>query len=272
MSFIKQLFGERRRERERALCRHLTFLYSLTIGALKAFHLWRSCGKIRELGLISLPVQYIYISAPIKASQYAITMYFPSEPCLPTIISTDILCANAVIDTFIISKEIQFSFQSSTGMNSATSSVANNEGPLLWAKGWLRLLYAFKGKSVSNCFPTPTFVLGKWRQLSDRLVSNFIVRQMSFLFGAMVITGLRHRCSSAVKPAVSPFNTLTLMSVADCQVQTWHPLSLHYVKRVTCRIHGLVLGGGGWGGGDGLIAWDIVDFATAINCSLADKS
>lgn len=65
------------RERERALCRYLTFLYSLTIGALKAFHLWRSCGKIRELGLISLPVQYIYISAPIKASQYAITMYFP---------------------------------------------------------------------------------------------------------------------------------------------------------------------------------------------------
>lgn len=168
---------------------------------------------------------------------------FPSEPCLPTIISTDILCANAVIDTFITSKEIQFSFQSSTGMNSATSSVANNEGPLPWAKGWLRLLYAFKGKSVSNCFPTPTFVLGKWRQLSDRLVSNFIVRQMSFLFGAMVITGLRHRCSSAVKPAVSPFNTLTLMSVADCQVQTWHPLSLHYVKRVTCRIHASVLRG-----------------------------
>lgn len=75
-------------------------------------------------------------------------------------------------------------------------------------------------ESVSNCLPTPTFVLGKWRQLSDRLVSNFIVRQMSFMFGPVAITGLRHRCSSTAKPAVSPFNTLTLMSVAHCQVQT----------------------------------------------------
>lgn len=121
-------------------------------------------------------------------------------------------------------------------------------------------------ESVSNYLPTPTFVLGKWRQLSDRLVSNFIVRQMSFMFGPVVITGLRHRCSSTVKPAVSPFKTLTLMSVAHCQVQTWHPLSLHYVKRVTCRTQGR---------GGGLIAWDILDlhvqrkyFVTAINCSL----
>lgn len=64
------------RRRERALCTRLTFLCSLTIGALKAFHLWSFCGKIRELGLISLPVQYIYISATIKAGQYAIPMYF----------------------------------------------------------------------------------------------------------------------------------------------------------------------------------------------------
>lgn len=122
---------------------------------------------------------------------------FPSEPCLPTIISTDILCANAVIDTFITSKEIPFSFQSSSGMNSSTSSAANNEGPLPRAEGCLRLLSAFKGKSVSNCFLTPAFVLGKSRQLSDRLVSNFIVRQMSFLFGAGVIIGFRRWCSSA---------------------------------------------------------------------------
>lgn len=65
-----------------------------------------------------------------------------------------------------------------------------------------------QGESVSNCLST--FVLGKWRRLSDRLVSNFIVRQMSFLFGAAVIIGLTLRCSSALKPAVSPFNTLTL--------------------------------------------------------------
>lgn len=126
-----------------------------------------------------------------------------------------------------------------------------------------------QGESVSNCLPT--FVLGKWRLLSDRLVSNFIVRQMSFLFGAAVIIGLRHRCSSTVKPAVSPFNTLTLMSGAVCKVQTWHPLSLHYVKWVTCRIQASAIGGGA----GRLIAKDIVDlhgegkyFASAINCSL----
>jgi len=54
---------------------------------------------------------------------------------------------------------------------------------------------------------------------------------MSFfvcLGGPAVIIGLRRRCSSTVKPAVSPFNTLTLMSVTDRRVQTWHPLSPHY--------------------------------------------
>lgn len=73
VSFIKQLFEEKR---ERELCRHLTFLYSLTIGAVKAFHLWSSCGKSGSSDSLHLPVQYIYISAPIKASQYAIPMYF----------------------------------------------------------------------------------------------------------------------------------------------------------------------------------------------------
>lgn len=55
---------------------------------------------------------------------------------------------------------------------------------------------------------------------------------MSFLFGSAVIIGLRRQWSLTAKPAVSPFNTLTLMSVAECQAQTWHPLSLHYLKRV----------------------------------------
>jgi len=159
----------RERERERELCRHLTFLYSLTIGALKVFHLWSSCGKKKNHGAsdsLRLPVQYIYISAPIKAGQYAIPMYVLLwAPCLPTIISTDILCANAVIDTFITSKGIQFSFQSSTGMNSAASSAANNEGPLpAKPKETAAFRRRIRGgeikKSVSNCLLTPTFVLG----------------------------------------------------------------------------------------------------------------
>lgn len=55
---------------------------------------------------------------------------FPPESCLCSIIYTDILCANAVIDKFITSKGVQFSFQSCGGMNSAVSSVANNKPPL----------------------------------------------------------------------------------------------------------------------------------------------
>lgn len=62
--------------------------------------------------LLQLPLQYIYILAPIKSSQCAVPAYFSFELGCRTIISTDILCANAVIDTFITSKGIQFSFQS----------------------------------------------------------------------------------------------------------------------------------------------------------------
>lgn len=76
------------------------------------------------------------------------------------------------MDTFITSQGIQFSFQSHTGMNRA-----NNEG--LLPKDGLPSL-AFYG-SVSNCLPSPlTFVRDKRSRLSDRLISNFIARQMPF--------------------------------------------------------------------------------------------
>lgn len=150
------LWREKERERERALCRHLTFLYSLTNGALKAFRLWSSCGKKKKNQGAWAHFIYWYsifiFQLQSKLANMPSLCIFPSEPCLPTIISTDILCVNAVIDTFITSKGIQFSFQSSTGMNSATSSVANNKGPLPWAKGWRRLLYAFKRKVCQTVF------------------------------------------------------------------------------------------------------------------------
>lgn len=151
-----------RRRETAALWRHLTFLYSLTIEALKAFHLWSFRGKKSE-SLDSFYNQYSIFIFQVQSNlaNMPSLCIFPSEPFLPTIISTDILCANAVIDTFITSKEIQFSFQSSTGMNSATSSPANNERPLPWAKGRLHFLSLFKGKSMSNSFLKPTFVLGK---------------------------------------------------------------------------------------------------------------
>lgn len=116
------------------------------------------------------------------------------------------------------------------------------------------------------------FVRGKWGLLSDRLVSNFIVRQMSFFFGAAVIIGLRHRCSSMVKPAVSPFNTLTLMSVAECQSPDMTPAVSSLCQEGDMQDSGL----SPRGADERLIAKDVVDlhvegkyFAKAINCSLA---
>ena len=125
----------------------------------------------------------------------------PQSPSLPTIISTDILCANAVIDTFITSKEIQFSFQSPTGMNSATSSAANNEGAITGSQRTaLPSLHIHGGKVCQTVCRHQRLFDTNGRQLSDRLASNFIVRQMSFFLSVM--------------PAVSPFNALTLVSAA----------------------------------------------------------
>lgn len=136
-----------RREREGAM-QTFNLLYSLTIEALKAFHLWSSCEKIRELGLISSAGSvYLYFSSNQRQA-ICRPCIFSSVPGLPTIISNNILCANAVIDTFITSKGIQFSFQSSSGMNSATSSAANNEGPLPRAKGWLAISTHSRGNCV----------------------------------------------------------------------------------------------------------------------------
>lgn len=109
-------------------------------------------------------VQYIYIAATIKASQYAISMPTlpPRAPHYP-LYSTDILCANAVIDTFITSKGIQFSFQSPTGMNSAASSAANNEGAITRSQRTGTALPTHsRGESVSNCLPILSLVQHKW--------------------------------------------------------------------------------------------------------------
>lgn len=115
--------------------------------------------------------------------------------------------------------------------------------------------FAFSMHSRGKCVKLFANVCSRQMETAFRQVSIQFYCQTNVIFvWAAVIIGLRHRCSSTVKPAVSPFNTVTLMSVADCQVQTWHPLSLHYVKRVTCRIQPLPSGGGGT-----LIAKDIVD-------------
>lgn len=102
-----------------------------------------------------------------------------------------------------------------------------------------------QGESVSKCFGDGN-ICSRQIDTAFRQVSvQFYCQTMSFLFGATVIIGLRHRCSYTV----SPFNTLTLMYAAHCRVQTGHPL--HYVKRVTCRIQASALEGWAEGGGGG---------------------
>lgn len=116
--------------REEETRRHSTFLYSLTIGVVEAFHLSSSCWKIRPLGLItSTSTVYLYFSSN-QNHPICHGYIFSPESCFCSIICTDILCANAVIDKFITSKGIQFSFQSWGGMNSTASSVANNKASL----------------------------------------------------------------------------------------------------------------------------------------------
>lgn len=128
VSFIRRLFEEK--ERERAMQTFNLFIQSHNWGSQGLSFvkfLWKNQGAwthyIHRYSIFIFQLQSKLANMPSLC-------IFSSEPCLPTIISTDILCANAVIDTFITSKGIQFSFQSSTGMNSATSSAANNEGPL----------------------------------------------------------------------------------------------------------------------------------------------
>lgn len=156
--------------REDETCRHSTFLYSLTIGAVEAFHLSSSCWNIRPLGLITRSsTVYLYFSSNQNQSMCHGYIFSP-ESCRCSIIYTDILCANAVIDKFITSKGIQFSFQSCGGMNSAASSVANNKAPLP------KLGSASPVLPGGKCVWPPAASSHRWG-------SNFAVRQMSFCSG-----------------------------------------------------------------------------------------
>lgn len=52
-------------------------------------------------------------------------------------------------------------------------------------------------------------------RLSDRLASNFTVKQMSFYFGTAVTVRWTRHYSSTVKLALSACNTVTLLSVVE---------------------------------------------------------
>lgn len=75
-----------------------------------------------------------------------------------SVISKEILCANAVIDTFITSKGFNFLFNHIT-VWIAFSIESNNERPLPHAKGWAAATCFYE--SVSNNFSCLTFVLNQ---------------------------------------------------------------------------------------------------------------
>lgn len=100
--------------------------------------------------------------------QYVIPKHFLPRITPFSIISIEILCANAVIDTFITSKGFNFLFNHIT-VWIAFSIESNNERPLPHAKGWVAATCFYE--SVSNNFSCLTFVLTK-RGLSNRFISN----------------------------------------------------------------------------------------------------
>lgn len=113
----------------------LTFLYQLTIEAAEAFHLWSYCGTTGELGLITA-VATVYLFSGSNQKQ---------PMCLPRIFSLRARpphynlqrhfvckCSNRHIHHI---KRDSISFSIRHCMNSATSSVAKNKGPLWRAKG-----------------------------------------------------------------------------------------------------------------------------------------
>lgn len=135
---------------------------------------------------------------------------FSPEPCPCTIISTNILCANAVIDTFITSKGIQFSFQSSTGMNSATSSVANNRDHYC---------------ELKDAFAFSMYSRGKYVKLFANICSQQMetaFQQVSIQFYCQTNIIFVWDCGNHWADTDVPllFILITLMSLTECQVQT----------------------------------------------------
>lgn len=100
--------------------------------------------------------------------QYVIPKHFLQRITPFSIISIEILCANAVIDTFITSKGFNFLFNHIT-VWIAFSIESNNEKPLPQAKVWAAATCFYE--SVSNNFSCLTFVLTK-RGPSNRFISN----------------------------------------------------------------------------------------------------
>lgn len=103
-----------------------------------------------------------------KRIQYVIPKHFLQRIIPFSIISIEILCANAVIDTFITSKGFNFLFNHIT-VWIAFSIESNNERPLPHAKGWAAATCFYE--SVSNNFSCCTFVLSK-RGPSNRFIPN----------------------------------------------------------------------------------------------------
>lgn len=108
-----------------------------------------------------------------------------------SIISIEILCANAVIDTFVTSKGFNFLFNHIT-VWMAFSIESNKARPLPHPKGWGATVCFYE--SVSNNFSSLIFVLTK-RGLSKRFISNLSEEKLPFFLGGGLFSiGVCNQC------------------------------------------------------------------------------
>lgn len=118
----------------------LTFLYQLTIEAAEAFHLWSSCGTTGELGLITAAASvYLYSGSNQKQPVCRPYVFFLGARPPHYNFHRHFVCKCSNRHIHHIKRDSIF-FSIRRCMNSATSSVANNKGPLWRAKGRCCLL------------------------------------------------------------------------------------------------------------------------------------
>lgn len=122
--------------------------------------------------------------------QYVTPKHSPRRITPFSIISIEMLCANAVIDTFVTSKGFNFLFNHIT-VWMAFSIESSNTRASPPAKGWGATTCFHE--SVPNNFPRLTFVLTK-RGPSKRLISNSPGERLPFFLSSFLIA-VRNQCT-----------------------------------------------------------------------------
>lgn len=149
----------------------------------------------------------LYWYSAMNRIQYVIPKHFHQRITPFSIISIEILCANAVIDTFITSKGFNFLFNHIT-VWIAFSIESNNERPLPHAKGWVAATCFYE--SVSNNFSCLTFVLTT-RGLSNRFISNMSAGGHFYILNWCVQSSVMHRYTVHIHISMQSFILVSLI-------------------------------------------------------------